>query len=104
MKFKKFLSVFMCIAIVFAALPVAAYAQDEAPIAETEEQITKLIDLDTLKEKVEDAFSMGSFLGYWGIYFGLAGVLGTLALPLSPFFVAIHQIRKAISEKKSAAS
>lgn len=86
----------MCIAIVFAVLPVAAYAQDEAPIAETEEQITKTVDLDTLKEKAEDAFSMTSFLGYWGIYFGLAGVLGTLALPLSPLFVAIHQIRKAI--------
>lgn len=96
MKFKRFLSVFMCIAIVFAVLPVAAYAQDEAPIAETEEQITKTVDLDTLKEKAEDAFSMTSFLGYWGIYFGLAGVLGTLALPLSPLFVAIHQIRKAI--------
>lgn len=104
MNFKKFLSVFMCIAIVFAALPVAAYAQDEAPIAETEEQITKTVDLDTLKEKAEDAFSMTSFLGYWGIYFGLAGVLGTLALPLSPLFMAIHQIRKAISEKKNAAS
>lgn len=101
MNFKRILSIFMCIAIVFAAIPIAAYAENEAPIAESEEQITKLIDLDTLKEKVEDTFSMGSFLGYWGIYFGLAGVLGVLALPISPFLVAIHQIRKAVSEKKN---
>ena len=103
MNFKRFLSIFMSIAIIFAALPLAAYAEDEAPIDATEEQITKLIDLDTLKEKVEDVFSMGSFLGYWGIYFGLAGVLGVLALPISPLLVAIHQIRKAVSDKKTAA-
>lgn len=77
MKFKRFLSVFMCIAIVFAALPVAAYAQDEAPIAETEEQITKTVDLDTLKEKVEDAFSMGSF---WAIGAYISGLPVCLVL------------------------
>lgn len=104
MNFKRILSIFMSIAIILAALPLAAYAEDEAPIAQNEQQITKLIDLDTLKEKVEDAFSMGSFLGYWGIYFGLAGVLGVLALPISPLLVAIHQIRKAISDKKSVVS
>ncbi len=100
MNFKRFLSVFMCIAIILAALPMAAYAENDVQIDETK-QITKIIDFDALKEKVEDAFSMTSFLGYWGIYFGLATVLGTLALPISPFLVAIHQIRKAISEKKS---
>lgn len=100
MKIKKFLSVIMCIAIAFAALPIAAYAQEEAPITEAE-QTSKIIDFDALKEKAEDAFEGASFFGYWGIYFGLASVLGVLALPISPFLAIFHQINKAISNKKS---
>lgn len=102
MSFKRLLSVFICIAIVLAALPVAAYAQDEAPIAEAE-QVTKIIDFEALKEKAEDVFSGASFLGYWGIYFGLSTVLGILALPISPILVIFHQINKAVSDKKAVA-
>ena len=102
MSFKRLLSIFICIAIVLAALPVAAYAQDEAPIAEAE-QVTKIIDFEALKEKAEDAFEGASFFGYWGIYFGLAAVLGILALPISPILVLFHQINKAVSDKKAVA-
>ena len=104
MTFKRILSIFMCIAIILAALPVAAYAEDETPIVETEQQIIKIIDFEAIKEKAEDTFERASFFGYWGIYFGLTGVLGVLALPISPFLVIYHQINKAISEKKNAVS
>lgn len=103
MYIKRILSIFLCIAIVLAALPVAAYAQDEVQ-SEEAKQTVKLIDFEALKGIAEDAFEGASFFGYWGIYFGLAGVLGVLALPISPFLVIYHQINKAISEKKNAVS
>ncbi len=103
MNFKKILSIFMCIAIVFAALPVASYAQDDVPTAESK-QSEGFINFDVLKEKAEDTFELTSFLGYWGIYFGLAAIIGTLSLPISPILVIYHQITKAISDKKSVAS
>ena len=103
MDIKRILSIFMCIAVVFTAIPFAAYAQDEVQ-PEEEKQTVKLIDFEALKEKAEDAFEGAGFFGYWGAYFGLAGVLGILALPISPILVAYHQISKAVSEKKNAAS
>ena len=103
MKIKRILSIFMCIAVVVAAIPVAAYAQDEVK-SEEAKQTVKLIDFEAIKERAEDGFELSSYLGYWGIYFGLAGVLGILALPISPVLVIYHQLVKAISEKKSAVS
>lgn len=103
MNIKKFAAVFMCIAIVFAALPVASYAQDDVPTAEPK-QSEGFINFDVLKEKAEDGFELTSFLGYWGIYFGLAAIIGTLSLPISPILVIYHQINKAISDKKNVVS
>ena len=93
----------MCIAIILTALPLSAYAQNDVQTEKTN-QVIKFIDFDALKEKAENIFEEASFFGYWGIYFGLAAVLGTLALPFSPIAVIIHQINKAVSENKSAAS
>ena len=103
MKIKRFLSLFMCIAIILTALPLSAYAQNDVQTEKTN-QVIKFIDFDALEEKAENTFEKASFFGYWGIYFGLTAVLGTLALPFSPIAVIIHQINKAVSDKKSVAS